>query len=149
MHVPLHRPFPGSRLQSNIRGQPGLRARCAKGRPKALRELRNLTGCVCTVSVNLIYTHMNGLLSREPRDNIINEVNLSAPIRHTYQGWVDWADQQYQWNWSTYWWSCEGDPCFGATVLTCQEEVENWHQQSRATEWKHHFQRCDPSTYSG
>ena len=28
----------------------------------------------------------------------------------------------------------EGDACFGATVLTCQEEVENLHQQSRTTE---------------
>ena len=40
--------------------------------------------CVCTVSVTLVYTHMDGLLSREPRYNIINEDIECALIRHTY-----------------------------------------------------------------
>ena len=44
MHVPLQRSLLGSRLQSNVRGHPGLRTICAKGSPKALRELRNSTG---------------------------------------------------------------------------------------------------------
>src|SRR5882762_11573152 len=44
MHVPLQRPLVGSRLQSNIRGHPGLRARCARGSPEALIELRYSVG---------------------------------------------------------------------------------------------------------
>ena len=144
--VPLQRPFAGSRLQSNMREHPGLRARHAKGSPETLRELRNSTGkrwelSLLTLSTLIWIDSSPGKISRidwlipstvsffEERNSMLQEelVRLICLI----DIWTNRVNPILRikvrdihldkWWWSTLLYHSEVVTCFEGAGLTCQE----------------------------